>query len=487
MISSQVKKSSLNAVFWSFIERFSHQFLQFIFSIFLARLLLPQEFGLIALTSVFVAVGNSFINAGFSQALIQKKDANIIDESSIFYFNICVAFLVSALMIAFSKPIAEFYNEPILSNIIRVLTLSLVFNSLGVIQRTLLTKGLDFKTQMKARVITSVLAGSIGTYMAMKGYGVWSLAVLFVLTDFFDTLILWIVCPWRPQVTFSLSSLKSMFGFGSRLFIVSVTNAIFKNIYVVLIGRTFSPSILGFYNRAESFYRYPVVLINSVIGQVSFPVFAKIQDDQVTLKYLLSSGVKLVSFITFPLMFGLMVVAKPLIIILLTEKWLPAVLYLKLFCLVGVLYPIQALNLNALNALGRSDLYLKVDILNKLVILLTLFVSYRYGIVSIIIGQIFNSIVALILYTFFIGRFLGYSIVNQLRDIAPILLTSLIMAGAVYLLGNILIMNLNLLVLFQVTVGILVYFGLSYLYKSEVLFKMLEFPRKNSFGNEDQD
>tara|TARA_B110000211_G_C14082685_1_gene555314 strand:+ start:1714 stop:3162 length:1449 start_codon:yes stop_codon:yes gene_type:complete len=476
-MDDEVKKKSLDALLWSFIERFSHQILQFFFSIFLARLLLPEEFGLIAMTSVFVVIGNSFINAGFGHALIQKTNADKIDESSIFYFNIIIALFVSLILYNSSELISTFYNEPILNDIIKVLPLTLIFNALGLVQRTLLSKTLDFKTQMKATLLTSLISGILAVYLALNGYGVWSLVALLISTEFFNTFFLWIFCSWRPIFVLSLDSLKSMFGFGSKLFIVSITNSIFTNIYLIVIGKIFSPSSLGFYHRAETFYKYPVVLINSVVSQVSFPVFSKVQENKPSLRFLLKTSVTHVTFITFPLMIGLIVVANPLIEILLTEKWLPSVPYLQLFCLIGALYPIQAINLNALNALGRSDLFLKVDFINKAIIIVTIFISYRFGIITMIIGQIINSFIAFYLYSFYIGKLLNYPFLSQIRDIFPALSISVTMGVLTFLLKFLNIENQLLLLTIQISSGVIIYILLCYFTKLESFMNILNMIR----------
>jgi O-antigen/teichoic acid export membrane protein len=476
-MDDEIKKKTLNALFWSFIERFSHQILQFFFSIFLARLLLPEEFGLIAMITVFIVIGNSFINAGFGHALIQKKNADKIDESSIFYFNIIIALFVSLILYNSSELISTFYNEPILNDIIKFLPLALIFNALGLVQRTLLSKTLDFKTQMKASILTSLISGSLAVYLALNGYGVWSLVTLLICTDFFNTFFLWIFCPWRPIFVFSLDSLKSMFGFGSKLFIVSITNSIFTNIYVIVIGKIFSPSSLGFYHRAETFYKYPVVLINSVVSQVTFPVFSKIQQDKVSLRFFLKQAITQVTFITFPLMIGLMVVANPLIEIVLTEKWLPSVTYLQFFCLIGAMYPILAINLNALNALGRSDLYLKVDFINKAIIIVTILVSYKFGIITMIIGQIINSFIAFYLYSFYIGKLLNYPFLSQIRDIFPAFLISMTMGALTFLLKFLNIENQLLLLIIQISSGVTIYVLLCYLTKIKSFMNILNMIR----------
>lgn len=461
-MSKSLKEDTLHALVWSFIERFSHQILQFLFSIFLARLLLPEQFGIIAMTNVFVVIGNSFINSGFGHALVQKNSSNKTDESSIFFFNIIVAFFVSAIIYYFSDSISNFYNEPVLKNILKVLPLTLIFNSLGLVQRTLLSKTLDFKTLTKSSIITSIFSGSLSIYLALKGFGVWSLVVLIISTDFFNTLFLWIFCSWRPIFVFSFTSLKSMFGFGSKLFVISVTNAIFTNIYSLIIGKFFSSSILGFYNRADTLSKYPVVLINSVVSQVTFPVFSKIQDNKLALASYIKASIKYVSLISFPIMFGLMVVANSLIEVVLTEKWLPIVLYLQLFCIIGILYPIQAINLNALNSIGRSDLYLKIDIINKVIIICTLVISFRFGIITVILGQIFNSFLALYLYSFYTGKHFNYTFKSQLIDIIHPLVLSIIMCFIIYLLEFFQIESSLILLLLQILIGVIIYILLCY-------------------------
>jgi teichuronic acid exporter len=429
------------------------------------------------MTSIFVVIGNSFINAGFGHALIQKTKSNKIDESSIFYFNILIAFFTSLILYNSSELISSFYNEPILNDIIKVLPLAFIFNALGLVQRTLLSKTLDFKTQMKASLLTSLISGSLAVYLALNGYGVWSLVALLICTDFFNTFFLWVFCSWRPIFVFSLGSLKSMFGFGSKLFIVSITNSIFTNIYLIVIGKLFTPSSLGFYYRAETFYKYPVVLINSVVSQVSFPLFSKVQENKPSLRFLLKTAITHVTFITFPLMIGLIVVANPLIEIVLTDKWLPSVQYLQLFCLIGAMYPILAINLNALNALGRSDLFLKVDFINKAIIIVTIFISYRFGIIAMIFGQIINSFIAFYLYSFYTGKLLNYSFFSQIRDVFPSLFLSLIMGVLTFLVKFLIIDNQLLLLTTQIFSGVTIYILLCYFTKLEPFMNTLNIIR----------
>ena len=472
-MSDNLKKDTLNALFWSFTERFGTQVIQFIFSIIMARLLMPEEFGLIAMLSIFVAMGNTFVNSGFGQALIQKQDSNHIDECSIFYFNILVAIFATIILFFCAPLIADFYDQPELAPMSRVLSLIFIFNALGLIQRTLLNKKLEFKTQLKVSLSASLISGIISIWFAFNGFGVWSLIALYLCNDFFNTLFLWLLSSWRPSLIFSMYSLKSMFSFGSKLFIVSLTNSVFVNLHKLIIGKFFSPSALGFYSRADSLYKYPVVILNSVVSQVSFPVFSKIQDDKKRLKLLVRRSLKTITLITFPLMIGVAVVANPLIEVLLTKKWLPSTFYLQLLCVLGMLYPILAINLNALNAQGRSDLYLKIDIINKILILIIIFITYRFGITAMIIGQIVNSLFSYFLYSYYTGKLLGLTIINQIRDMFPVFSISIVMGLLIYCVKYLSIDNQLLLLITQITLGGLIYISLCFIFKISAFMEVI--------------
>ena len=472
-MSDNLKKDTLNALFWSFTERFGTQVIQFIFSIIMARLLMPEEFGLIAMLSIFVAMGNTFVNSGFGQALIQKQDSNHIDECSIFYFNILVAIFATIILFFCAPLIADFYDQPELAPMSRVLSLIFIFNALGLIQRTLLNKKLEFKTQLKVSLSASLISGIISIWFAFNGFGVWSLIALYLCNDFFNTLFLWLLSSWRPSLIFSMYSLKSMFSFGSKLFIVSLTNSVFVNLHQLIIGKFFSPSALGFYSRADSLYKYPVVILNSVVSQVSFPVFSKIQDDKKQLKLLVRRSLKTITLITFPLMIGVAVVANPLIEVLLTKKWLPSTFYLQLLCVIGMLYPILAINLNALNAQGRSDLYLKIDIINKILILIIIFITYRFGITAMIIGQIVNSLFSYFLYSYYTGKLLGLTIINQIRDMFPVFSISIVMGLLIYCVKYLSIDNQLLLLITQITLGGLIYISLCFIFKISAFMEVI--------------
>ena len=456
-----LKSKTLHGLFWSFFERIGQQGIQFIISIILARLLLPEQFGLIAMLTIFMAIAQSFINSGFGQALIQKKDATHIDECSIFYFNILVSFVAAGLLCVAAPWIADFYNQPLLTLLTRVLSLNLIINAFSLVQTTLLTKHIDFKTQLKVGMIATFLSGTIGVTMAFKGFGVWSLVAQSLGSNLFRTALLWFFNTWRPSLVFSLKAMRVMFGFGSRLLVSGLLDTVFRNIYLVVIGKLFSPAVLGFYSRAQRIQELPTKSLSSIISRVTFPVFSTIQDDSKRLKSGMRKAIATMAFVNFPLMIGLAVVAKPLVLVLLTEKWAPSVPYLKLLCLVGLLWPLHVINLNILMALGRSDLFFRLEVLKKILIVISIAVTYRWGIQAMIYGQIGVSILAYYLNSYYSGKLINYPLKEQVLDFAPYLGVAMVMGIAVYSVQWFPFPNNLALLASQILVGISVYAAIS--------------------------
>ncbi|MDA8673848.1 lipopolysaccharide biosynthesis protein [Gammaproteobacteria bacterium] len=471
-MSDNLKNKTLDAIIWSATERFGLQGIQFVVSIILARLLLPEDFGLIAMLAIFIAIADAFINSGFGQALIQKKGATHADECSIFYFNVVLGFLVAALLSLAAPWIADFYNQPQLILMIYALSFNLILSALGLVQVTLLSKHLNFKVKQKVSLISAVGSGTIGVTMALKGFGVWSLVTMQVSDTLFRTSLLWLFNTWRPSWTFSFNALRSMFVFGSRIFLVGLLNAFFVNIYSLVIARLFSPMALGFYTRAESLQKLPVMSIAGVINQVTFPVFSSIQDNKPRLKRALSEALSMMELIVFPMMVGLAIVAKPLVLVLLTEKWLPIVPYLQLFCVIGVLYPIQLINLSVLNAQGRSDLFLRLQIIQYILIIITILITYRWGITAMIYGKITCSFIACYLCSYYTQKILGYSIIEQVKDLIPTLALSGLMGLGVYALKYTLINDELTLMIAQIVTGIVIYSSMCYFFRISSFMKI---------------
>ncbi|MDD2284077.1 MAG: lipopolysaccharide biosynthesis protein [Paludibacter sp.] len=476
-MSDGLKSKTLHALFWSFLERMGPQGIQFVISIILARLLLPEEFGLIAMLTIFMAIAQSFINSGFGQALIQKQDVTHIDECSIFYFNILVGFLAAGLLCLVAPWIAGFYSQPLLVPLTYALSLNLIINAFGLVQTTLLTKNIDFKTQLKVSVIATAISGTIGVTMAFNGFGVWSLVAQSLSSNFFRTILLWFFNTWRPSLTFSFASLRSMFAFGSRLLASGLLDTVFQNIYLVVIGKLFSPASLGFYSRAKGLQQLPVSNISGIVSRVTFPVFSTVQDDKPRLKRGVRKALTMLVLVNFPMMIGLAIVAKPLVLVLLTEKWLSCVPYLQLLCVSGMLYPLHVINLNVLTAQGRSDLFFRLEILKKILVVIAVAVTYRWGIIVMIYGQIATSCIAYFLNAYYTGKMLDYPITEQIQDLIPSLALAGIMGLGVYALKYGPITNQLALLSVQIMTGVVLYSALCYIFRISSFIEAFEMVR----------
>ncbi len=446
-----LKTKTLHGLFWCFLERTGQQGIQLFISIILARLLLPEQFGLIGMLVIFMAMAETFLNSGFGKALIQKKDATHLDECSIFYFNIFVGFLAAGLLCVAAPWIADFYNQPLLRPLTRALSLNVIINAFGLVQVTLLTKRIDFKTQLKVSVIATVISGTIGIAMASNGFGVWSLVAQSLSSNLFRTTLLWLFTAWRPSLVFSLKALRDMFSFGSRVLLCGLLRTFFDNLYLVVIGKLFLAVDLGYYTRAKRMEGMTRNNLTGVVNIIAFPIFSAIQDDPVRLKRGLRKALTTLVLFNFPMMIGLAVTARPLVIVLLTEKWLPCVPYLQLLCIVGFLYPLHVVNLNLLLAKGRSDLNLRLNVIKNASKIVVLVITWRFGIEAILWGQIALSVVTYWLNTYYTKKLVDYGISEQLRDVAPYLGGAIMMGACVYAVqfavpaNNVLLLSLQVL------------------------------------------
>ncbi len=472
-MKQSLKIKTLHGMFWSFLERNGQQGIELVISIILARLLLPEQFGLIAMLAIFMAIAQSFLDSGFGSALIQKKDATHVDFCSIFYFNIVVGIVVAGLLCLAAPWIAAFYEEPTLTPLTRFLSLNLVINSFALIQSTLLIKHIDFKTQLKVSIAATIGSGIIGITLAYLGFGVWSLAIHLVMSTLFRTVLLWFLNTWRPSLVFSFAALKNMFAFGSKLLFSGLLSTVFRNIYLLVIGKLFTATDLGFYTRAKSCIRLSSENLTSSVNRVTFPVFSSIQDDTARFKRGVQKALTTLSFLNFPIMIGLLVTAKPLVLVLLTEKWLPCVPYLQLLCFVGLLYPLHLINLNVLIAKGRSDLFLRLEVLKKILVVIAIAVTYRWGIQAMIYGQIGVSILSYYLNSYYTGRLIGYPLKKQVFDLSPYLGMAVMMGIGVYSLQLLPFPNNWSLLIFQGLAGVIIYAALSRIFKMPAFLEIL--------------
>lgn len=464
-METKLKSKAVHAGAWSFVDAFSMRIIQFVVGVILARKLLPEQFGLIGMLLIFTALAQTFLDSGFGAALIQKQKVSEKDINSVFYFNIVAGIVIVCCLYVFSPWIASFYNQPILTPLLRLLSLVIIINSFGMVQNVLLRKAIDFKTQTKVTFTASTLSGIIGISMAYLGWGVWSLVAQQIAKATFQTMLYWFFNDWRPSRTFSFQSLREMSHFGSRLLAAGLLNQFFENIYLLVIGKLFLPADLGFYTRANNLQKLPSTTLSSVVSRVTFPIFSTIQDDQERVKRGMKKVLTIFALINFPMMLGLSVVAPPLVLVLLTEKWAPCIPYFQLLCIIGLMYPLHLINLNVLQAMGRSDLFLKLEIIKKTLTVASIVITYRFGILAMISGQVIVSFVSYYLNAFYNRELIDYPITEQIHDIYPYFFISILMAIAVYLVTYISFNNQLALLSIQIIAGAIVYATLCHFFR----------------------
>lgn len=405
---------------WSFIDNMASSGIAFLVGLVLARLLTPAEYGIMAMIAIFIAVSNSIIDSGFSNALIRKVHINRVDYNTVFLFNLVIAVILYILLFFLSSSISAFFKEPILVEVIRVIGLVLIINALSIIPRTIYVKKMDFKVQTKVSLIASILSGIIGISMAFAGWGVWSLVGQQLSRQILNTFYLWYYCKWRPKWEFSVNSFKELFGFGSKLLLSGLIDTIYKNVYYIIIGRFYSSTQLGQYTRAEQFNSIFSSNLTSIVQRVSYPVLSSIQDEPERLREAYRKIIKSTMLITFACMLGLAAISKSLIIILIGDKWLPAVSFLQIVCFSGMLYPLHAINLNMLQVKGRSDLFLRLEIIKKTIAIAPIIVGVFWGIEYMLIGGVLTSIIAYLLNSYYSASLMQYPTIQQIKDILPL-------------------------------------------------------------------
>lgn len=429
MEDDSLRAKATSGVAWSALERFGQQGCAFVVQIVLARLLVPEQFGLIAMVAVFIAISNVLIDAGFSRALIQRKELTDLDVTSVFYFNLLIAILLALFLYTVAPAIAQFYESEELVTIVRILSVSLIFSGLGAVHKARLSREMRFKKLFFVSFPATLCGGIVGVVMAVQGYGVWALVTQALLMKSMATAFLWLHSGWRPSLAFDSQSIREMFPYASRLAVSGVLNTVFSNLYVLVIGKVFTPIEVGMFQRARSFQQLPVQNIQSIVGRVAFPLFSSIQNDPVRMKGGMRKAIQLVSLLILPGMALLSAIAEPMILVLIGEQWQAAVPYLQLLCIVGAMYPLNAMNLNLLAAIGRSDLFLRLEVIKKIFIILNIAITYRFGVKAMIYGMVVSSFIALLLNTYYTKKFVVYGIVQQLVDLSRLVVISLIIWG----------------------------------------------------------
>ena len=465
---SSLKTKTVKGVMWSSVDRFLTQGIQFVFSILIARLLLPSDYGVVAMLGIFLAISQTFVDSGFSTALVRKLDRTDADFSTVFYFNIVVGLFFYLVLWLASPYIAAFYGTPLLEDVTKVVALTLVFSSFSGVQNAKLSIAINFKTGAKVSVTVTLLSGALGLWMAYRGYGVWALVAQSVSSSLLRTVLLWFFVRWMPKLVFSWRSFREMFSFGSKLLASRLLDTVYNNVYTLVIGRCFSSSTLGVYSRADGLAQYPSSNITSVLQSVTFPILCSIQNEPERLADIYKRFLRLSAFVVFPLMVGLAAVADPLIRLLLTDRWEGAIYLLQIVCFSMMWYPIHAINLNLLQVKGRSDFFLKLEVIKKIQGVIVLCATIPLGIVAMCYGRIFGSLLSLVWNTYYTRKLIGYGYWAQMRDLLHILVHALVMGVIVWSV----VQWLDSLWM-QLVIGILV--GAAYYMTGAMLMRFEEF------------
>jgi O-antigen/teichoic acid export membrane protein len=461
-----MKNTTIKNFIWRFAERCGAQLVTFIVSIVLARLLAPEDYGTIALVTVFTTILQVFVDSGLGTALIQKKDADDLDFSSVFYFNFFVCIVLYIGMFLAAPIIAGFYGDNSLIPIIRVISLTIVISGVKGIQQSYVSRNMLFKRFFFATLGGTIFSAFLGIGLAYAGFGVWAIVAQQLSNTAIDTLILWITVKWRPKRMFSWNRLKGLLSFGWKLLVSSLLDTIYNNLRNLIIGKFYSSADLAYYNQGDKFPKIIVTNINSSIDSVLLPTLANEQEHIDRVKSMTRRAIKTSTFIMAPLMMGLAFCATSIVKIVLTDKWLPCVPYLQIFCVTYMFWPIHTANLNAINAMGRSDYFLKLEIAKKAIGLILLLSTMRFGVMIMAYSLLISSITSQIINSWPNKKLLGYGYFEQLRDILPSVLIALFMGGCVNLV-NVLGFSDFLMILVQVPLGAFIYVGLSALFHLE--------------------
>ena len=478
-MAESLKSRTVRGTIWSSIERFSVQGIQFVVMIIMARILTPADYGLVGMLAIFIAISQSLIDSGFSQALIRKQDRSQTDNSTVFFFNIAVGVGLYLILFFCAPLIASFYNQPLLTPLTRAIGIGLIFNSLAVVQRALLTIELDFKTQAKASLIGAVASGALGIWMAYAGYGVWAIVAQQLCNLALVTIFLWIFSRWKPAWSYSWESFRELFGFGSKLMISGLIDTAYRNVYLIVIGKIYKASDLGYFTRAQQFSDLISSNITGILQRVTYPVLCSIQDESTRLRDAYRKILKITCFVMFPLLAGLAGVSKPLVITLLTEKWLFSATLLVPLCLTGMWYPVHAINLNLLQVKGRSDLFLRLEIIKKALAVGILCITVPLGIIPMCWGMLVNSIIALAINTHYTGKLIGLGFLCQMKDLFPSLLLSMVMSAVVYTTMSVLSVSSVVALIIGVAEAVIIYAASAYLFRFQEFKELMALIKKN--------
>lgn len=471
-----LNKQVLSGLVWTFGERIAAQGVSFVVSIVLARILLPEEYGVIALIAVLIEIANVFVSNGFGECLVQKKDSDENDFSTIFYCSLFFSFALYFTIFAAAKWISLYYSKPALEALLKVFALKLPISSISTIQHAYVSKHMMFKKFFFSTLGGTVVSGVVGIGMALSGFGAWALIAQYLTNTVIDTVVLFFIVPWRPKLIFSWKSFRELFGYAWRITVASLINTLYVQLRSIVIGTKYTTEDLAYYSKAQQFPSLIVVNIDSSIGKVIFPTMTKFADDKERLREVSRRALKMSSYIVFPLIVGLLFVAEPLVKLLLTDKWLFCVPYLRIACMFYIFAPLQTTNWQIIKAVGRGDLCLKLETIKKCIGIVLLIFSMNYGVMAIAVSSAVFAGASAIINMIPNKKIIGYSLIQQLADLAPIVFLNMLMGGCVYCVGLLHVPTIAILIL-QIVSGGFIYLGGSIIFKIDsfvYLFDMIK-------------
>ena len=467
-MADDLQQKTFSGMIWTFAQHFSLEGFAFVQGIILARLLVPKDYGLIAMTQIFFAVARVFIDSGFGNALMRKKNRTEIDYSTVFVTNVVLTFFFAVSLFLLAPSIGAFYGEPILKDIVRANAFLLVLNSVNAVQATRLRINLQFKIFGFISVVSSVSIGIITIVFAFLGYGVWSLIYPNYLAPFLNFFLYWYFQRWRPKLQFSWKVWREYFAYGSNLLFASLITKIWDNLYPFIIGRKFSAVDLGYYSRAHGYANLPATSFQGTLNSVTFPVLSSIQDDDSRLREAYRRLIRVSGYVVFPMLMGLAALAKPVIIVLITDKWAASIPYLVVISFAAMLRPIQVLNLNLLKVKGRSDLVLKLEVIKKAIYLMVILFTMNYSVLAMCLGGVLSSHIALFINTYYTGKIINVGYFVQMKDLFPSFLFATTMGSLVYV-STFIFSNMLVQLIAGIVIGITYYYLVSVIFKSHEL------------------
>ena len=466
---SELKNKTVNGLKWSALERILSQGAQLVLMLILARMLGPKAFGLIGMLAIFIAIGQVFIDSGFSSALIRKNDRSNIDYSTAFYFNILVAVIFYIVLFITSPFISDFYQQPELTSLTKVIGLSLIINSFTLVPRTILTVSMNFKAQAKASICSVIIGGVIALTLAKCGYGVWALVAQTLSMALCNAVFLNVVAKWIPSLNFSKESFSYLFGFGGKLLASGLLDTAYNNLYQIVIGKKFDVVNVGQYTQANQISSIPAMTMTNVIQRVTYPMFSHMQDNHKKMQEYYLLTIKVAALFIFPLMAGIAIISKPLIHMFLGSQWGEASNLIMVLAFAYMLYPIHAINLNILQVKGRSDLFLKLEVIKKILGLAIIAITMQVGILYMCIGLLFHSYISLILNTYYTEKLTGLKIKNQVKEIFPIWIITLISSFIAWTSANYLSEADTIQVISMICIAVVIYLTLICLTQKKVV------------------